>query len=139
MRIHVRSTQPDGHYRAGCKITSKGLTLTVYPKGEVEPGGINEAELAQMQRDPRLVVTDLPEGTEPPVASEDALKDRVKDVIENHLGPADFQSNGKPKTGAIKEALPEDAAQITTALRDEVWDELLAAAGTAAPQAPPET
>lgn len=129
MRVHIKSTQAAGHWRCGVRLSKQGAEFQVY-EGKPVKGGLSTEELARMEKDPRVVVTALAEDEPAPVDPAVALAERVRAAIAA-LEPGDFDQNGKPKLGALREALPDDAKAITADLRDEVYTALLTAGFTA--------
>lgn len=65
----------------------------------------------------------------------EALKVRIDEAIQS-FGADDFGSDGKPKLGALRELLTEDAKAITAKLRDTIFEEMVEG-GFEAPVAAP--
>lgn len=106
------------------------LRATVLAGGEIgrpreEPYDVSEALAADLvQRGRARLVHEAPSEDDDADADRDALLDAVESAVRA-LRPDDFGSDGKPKVEPIRKLLPQDAKAITSAVRDEVWDDLL--------------
>lgn len=108
--VRIRSTLPDGRYRAGRRWTAEGVVVA---RDELDA----EAWEA-IAADPFLHVS--------AAAAEEAeagAGDQAKIVAAiGRLAPEDFDAAGKPKLDALRAALP--GVKVSAALRDEVWAEV---------------
>lgn len=109
-------TEFEGHFRAGQFWPRAGRV--------VAQDAFTPDEWAALRADPRLQIVPAPdEAGVGAGARAESLKDQITAVIAT-LAPEDFEADGQPKLGAVKERLPEQAKKITGKLMAEVWAEL---------------
>lgn len=107
--VRIRSTLPDGRYRAGRRWTAEGVV--------VARDKLDAEAWEAIAADPFLHVS--------PAAAEEAeaAGDQAEIVAAiGRLAPEDFDAAGKPKLDALRAALP--GVKVSAALRDEVWAEV---------------
>ena len=114
--ISAAATAINGEFfRLGRKWTSEGTI--------VDAGDFTRDEWNTLTTEKMLHIGPAPDGSVA-VAQEDAtLHDAVKAMI-GQLEAADFEADGKPKLGALKERLPTQAKRISAKLAADVWAEL---------------
>lgn len=105
------------------------LRATVLEPGEIavpreEPYDVDEKVAADLVHRGRAKLVNDNVNDTAGESAYDALLDSVDSAIRN-LKPEDFGSDGKPKLDPIRRLLPQDAKAINTAVRDEVWEDLL--------------
>lgn len=102
-------------FRLGRKWTTAGTVVDV--------SEFTEAEWAILTNDKMLHIGPAPDGAT--VAAQDAatLREALKATIAQ-LEAGEFEADGKPKLGALKERHPAQAKQITAKLVAELWAEL---------------
>jgi len=120
--IKIAALASAGFYRAGRFWPHEGVV--------VDADTLMPGVLARLEAERNLRIERVPAGqtTAEVVQANDALRDRIKAAIAEL--PADaFGSDGAPKLGALREALPADAKRITSELRDDIWAGLKPPAG----------
>lgn len=117
--IKIAALAPLGFFRAGRHWPHEGVV--------VDAEELGETTLKRIASDRNLRVEPAPEGaTVADIATAtDDLRTLIIAAISNLPGDA-FGASGAPNLTPLREALPDHAAQITGALRDEVWAELQA-------------
>lgn len=102
-------------FRLGRKWTTEGTVVDV--------SEFNEAEWTILTSEKMLHIGPAPDGAT--VAAQDAttLREALKASIAQ-LEAGDFEADGKPKLGALKERHPAQAKQVTAKLVAEIWAEL---------------
>ena len=112
----IRSIPADGfegHYRLGQFWPNTGRV--------VAPATFSAEDWAVLEADPRLRIGPAPDDA---VVETEAKAQSLKDQIVAVLGtlePGDFEADGTPKLGAVKERLPEYAKKVTPKLVDQIW------------------
>lgn len=114
--VRIRSTRPEGRYRAGRYWPAEGVVT--------DAEALGEEACAAIAADPYLRVEPA---EEEPEALAGTMKDAVVAAIAA-LPPEAFGSDGKPKLDALRAAVPHH--KITAALRDEVWGEIKVSSDT---------
>lgn len=112
--IKIAALAPLGFFRAGQFWPHEGVV--------VDAEEMDEATLMRIAGDRNLRIEPAPEGATVAdvAAADDALRARLASAIAEL--PVDaFGASGAPNLGPLRTALPQDAARITGALRDEVW------------------
>ena len=119
----IRSTAGDGfegHFRLGQFWPRAGRV--------VAQDAFTADEWAALEADPRLHIGPAPDEAQIEAeAKAQSLKDQIVAVLGT-LEPGDFEADGQPKLGAVKERLPEQARKVTAKLVAEVWAGLKPAA-----------
>jgi hypothetical protein len=119
----IRSTAGDGfegHFRLGQFWPRAGRV--------VAQDAFTADEWAVLEADPRLHIGPAPDEAQVEAeAKAQSLKDQIVAVLGT-LEPGDFEADGQPKLGAVKERLPEQAKKVTAKLVAEVWAGLKPAA-----------
>ena len=119
----IRSTAGDGfegHFRLGQFWPRAGRV--------VAQDAFTADEWAVLTDDTRLHIGPAPEEAQVEAeAKAQSLKDQIVAVLGT-LEPGDFEADGQPKLGAVKERLPEQAKKVTAKLVAEVWAGLKPAA-----------
>lgn len=117
--IKIAALAQAGFFRAGRFWPHEGVI--------VDAEELDETNLKRLANDRNLRIDPAPEGATVAdvAAATDDLKARLRAAIATL--PADaFGATGAPNLTPLREALPEDAADITGSLRDEVWAALQA-------------
>jgi hypothetical protein len=116
VQISAAATAINGaFFRLGLKWTTEGTV--------VDTSDFTADEWKILTTDKMLHIGPAPDGSVA-VAQEDAtLRDALKATF-GEMEAADFEANGKPKLGAVKERLPAQAKHITAKLVADVWAEL---------------
>ncbi len=110
----------EGHYRLGQFWPKAGRV--------VAQDAFSPDEWAVLTADTRLHIGPAPDEAQVETeAKAQSLKDQIKAVLGT-LEPGDFEADGQPKLGAVKERLPEQAKKVTAKLVAEVWAGLKPAA-----------
>ena len=119
----IRSTAGDGfegHFRLGQFWPRAGRV--------VAQDAFTADEWAVLTDDTRLHIGPAPDEAQIEAeAKAQSLKDQIVAVLGT-LEPGDFEADGQPKLGAVKERLPEQAKKVTAKLVAEVWAGLKPAA-----------
>ena len=119
----IRSTAGDGfegHFRLGQFWPRAGRV--------VAQDAFTADEWAVLTDDTRLHISPAPDEAQVEAeAKAQSLKDQIVAVLGT-LEPGDFEADGQPKLGAVKERLPEQAKKVTAKLVAEVWAGLKPAA-----------
>jgi len=119
LSILIRSIPADGfegHFRLGQFWPRAGRV--------VAQDAFTADEWAVLNADPRLHIGPAPDEAQVEAGAKvDSLKARVRAAI-SQLEPGDFDADGQPKLGAVKERLPDEARKITAKLVAEVWAEI---------------
>lgn len=119
----IRSTAGDGfegHFRLGQFWPRAGRV--------VAQDAFTADEWAVLTDDTRLHIGPAPDEAQVEAeAKAESLKDQIVAVLGT-LEPGDFEADGQPKLGAVKERLPEQAKKVTAKLVAEVWAGLKPAA-----------
>ena len=119
----IRSTAGDGfegHFRLGQFWPRAGRV--------VAQDAFTADEWAVLTDDTRLHIGPAPDEAQIEAeAKAESLKDQIVAVLGT-LEPGDFEADGQPKLGAVKERLPEQAKKVTAKLVAEVWAGLKPAA-----------
>ena len=116
----IRSTAGDGfdgHFRLGQFWPRAGRV--------VAQDAFTADEWAVLTDDTRLHIGPAPDEAQ---IEAEAKAQSLKDQILGTLEPGDFEADGQPKLGAVKERLPEQAKKVTAKLVAEVWAGLKPAA-----------
>jgi hypothetical protein len=112
----IAATEFEGHFRLGQFWPRAGRV--------VAQDAFTAEEWAVLTADPRLHIGPAPDEAQVEAeAKVESLKARVRAAI-NQLEPGDFDADGQPKLGAVKERLPDEARKITAKLVAEVWAEI---------------
>jgi len=117
--IKIAALAQAGFFRAGQFWPHEGVV--------VDADELGEAAIKRLAGDRNLRIEAAPEGATIADVAEatEELKARLRAAIA--ALPADaFGATGAPNLAPLREALPEDAASITSTLRDEVWAALQA-------------
>ncbi len=102
-----------GHFRLGQFWPRAGRV--------VAQDAFTAEEWAVLTADPRLHIGPAPDEAQVEAeAKVKSLKDQIVAVLGT-LEPGDFEADGTPKLGAVRERLPEQAGKITARLVAEVW------------------
>ena len=116
----IAATEFEGHFRLGQFWPRAGRV--------VAQDAFTADEWAVLTADTRLHIGPAPdEATVEAEAKAQSLKDQIMAVLGT-LEPGDFEADGQPKLGAVKERLPEQAKKVTAKLVAEVWAGLKPAA-----------
>ncbi len=119
----IRSTADngfEGHFRLGQFWPRVGRV--------VAQDAFTADEWALLTDDTRLHIGPAPDEAKVEAeAKAQSLKDQIVAVLGT-LEPGDFEADGQPKLGAVKERLPEQAKKVTAKLVAEVWAGLKPAA-----------
>ena len=119
----IRSTAGDGfegHFRLGQFWPRAGRV--------VAQDAFTADEWAVLTDDTRLHIGPAPDEAQVEAeAKAQSLKDQIVAVLGT-LEPGDFEADGQPKLGAVKERLPEQAKKVTAKLVAEIWAGLKPAA-----------
>lgn len=117
--IKIAALAQAGFFRAGQFWPHEGVVA--------DAAELGEATLKRLANDRNLRIEPAPEGATVAeiTAATDDLRALIIAAISQLPGDA-FGANGAPNLGPLREALPEHAAQITGALRDEIWAKLQA-------------
>lgn len=99
-------------HRCGVRHTVEGATF--------QEDQFTAAEWVRLEAETMLSVVPVEAPVPDPADLELALRARVALAIAG-LADDEFDKSGKPNLGALRSALPDDAGEITGALRDEVW------------------
>ncbi|MCA3480874.1 MAG: hypothetical protein IOD00_09595 [Rhodobacter sp.] len=110
----IAAAEFEGHYRLGQFWPRAGRV--------VAEDAFTADEWAVLTADPRLHIGPAPDEAQVE-AKVDSLKARVRAAI-SQLEPGDFDADGQPKLGAVKERLPDEAKKVTGKLVAEVWAEI---------------
>jgi hypothetical protein len=103
----------EGHFRLGQFWPRAGRV--------VAQDAFTAEEWAVLTADPRLHIGPAPDEAQVEAeAKVKSLKDQIVAVLGT-LEPGDFEADGTPKLGAVRERLPEQAGKITARLVAEVW------------------
>jgi hypothetical protein len=90
----------------------------------VDPREFTEEDWERLAAEPMLHITPAPDTAELAAAEASLdLNERIKAAIGT-LEAGDFEADGRPKLGAVKERLPEDARKVTAKVLAEVWADL---------------
>jgi hypothetical protein len=89
----------------------------------VDATGFTEDQWAILTAEKMLHIGPAPEGAAAVAVEDAALRDVLKATL-GALEPGDFEANGKPKLGALKERHPDLANRITAKLLTALWAEL---------------
>lgn len=112
--------ESEGHFRLGQFWPRAGRV--------VAQDAFTADEWAVLTADPRLHIGPAPDEAQVETeAKAQSLKDQIMAVLGT-LEPGDFEADGQPKLGAVKERLPEQAKKVTAKLVDQVWAGLKPAA-----------
>lgn len=112
-RIKLIDGRPDGYWRCGAQHTRLGAIFA--------EDRFTDTEWAMLEADKALSVEGISDAEASEPDPDLALLERVAKAIAG-LTPEDFgKTDGKPKLGALRDALPEDAKAIDADLRDRVW------------------
>lgn len=115
--IKIAALAQAGFFRAGQFWPHEGVI--------VDAEEMDETTLKRLANDRNLRIEAAPE--EATVAEITAATDDLRGLIIAAIAelPNDaFGASGAPNLGPLREALPEHAARITGALRDEIWADL---------------
>ncbi len=116
----IAATEFEGHFRLGQFWPRAGRV--------VAQDAFTADEWAVLTADPRLHIGPAPDEAQVEAeAKAQSLKDQIVAVLGT-LEPGDFEADGQPKLGAVKERLPEQAKKVTAKLVDQVWAGLKPAA-----------
>jgi hypothetical protein len=116
----IAATEFEGHFRLGQFWPRAGRV--------VAQDAFTADEWAVLTADPRLHIGPAPDEAQVEAeAKAQSLKDQIMAVLGT-LEPGDFEADGQPKLGAVKERLPEQAKKVTAKLVAEVWAGLKPAA-----------
>jgi hypothetical protein len=116
----IAAAEFEGHYRLGQFWPRAGRV--------VAQDAFTTDEWAVLTADPRLHIGPAPDEAQVEAeAKVESLKDQIVAVLAT-LEPGDFEADGQPKLGAVKERLPEQARKVTAKLVAEVWAGLKPAA-----------
>jgi hypothetical protein len=116
----IAATEFEGHFRLGQFWPRAGRV--------VAQDAFTADEWAVLTADPRLHIGPAPDEAQVEAeAKAQSLKDQIMAVLGT-LEPGDFEADGQPKLGAVKERLPEQAKKVTAKLVDQVWAGLKPAA-----------
>jgi hypothetical protein len=116
----IAATEFEGHFRLGQFWPRAGRV--------VAQDAFTTDEWAVLTADPRLHIGPAPDEAQVETeAKAQSLKDQIVAVLGT-LEPGDFEADGQPKLGAVKERLPEQAKKVTAKLVAEVWAGLKPAA-----------
>ena len=103
----------EGHFRLGQFWPRAGRV--------VAQDAFTADEWAVLTADTRLHIGPAPDEAEVEAeAKAQSLKDQIVAVLGT-LEPGDFEADGTPKLGAVRERLPGQARKITARLVAEVW------------------
>jgi hypothetical protein len=103
----------EGHFRLGQFWPRAGRV--------VAKDAFTADEWAVLTADTRLHIGPAPDEAEVEAeAKAQSLKDQIVAVLGT-LEPGDFEADGTPKLGAVRERLPGQARKITARLVAEVW------------------
>jgi len=109
----IAATEFEGHFRLGQFWPRAGRV--------VAQDAFTADEWAVLTADPRLHIGPAPDEAQVETeAKAQSLKDQIVAVLGT-LEPGDFEADGQPKLGAVKERLPEQAKKVTAKLVAEVW------------------
>lgn len=111
----VASAVNGSFMRLGHKWSTEGTV--------VEPSDFTEADWAILTAEKMLHIGPAPDGAAAAVIEDTALRDALK-VSIGALEAGDFEADGKPKLGALKERHPAQAKRITAKLVADLWAEL---------------
>ncbi len=89
----------------------------------VDTSEFNEDQWSTLTSEKMLHIGPAPDGASVAAADEASLREALKATLAQ-LEPGDFEADGKPKLGALKERHPSRAKQITAKLLAELWAEL---------------
>jgi hypothetical protein len=116
LSILIRSIPADGfegHFRLGQFWPRAGRVVAT--------DAFSAEDWAVLEADPRLHIGPAPDEAQVEAeAKAQSLKDQIVAVLGT-LEPGDFEADGQPKLGAVKERLPEQAKKVTAKLVAEVW------------------
>jgi hypothetical protein len=116
----IAATEFEGHFRLGQFWPRAGRV--------VAQDAFTADEWAVLTADTRLHIGPAPDEAQVETeAKAQSLKDQIVAVLGT-LEPGDFEADGQPKLGAVKERLPEQAKKVTAKLVDQVWAGLKPAA-----------
>lgn len=116
--LKIAAIGVDLFFRAGRAWPKDGVTIPVTD--------LTEADLKRIKAEPRLHVEEI-DGDAVDEMSDAGLRQLMATTIAG-LEPDAFGKDGKPKLDALRAAIPDEKARITTELRDEVWATLQATA-----------
>ena len=114
--LMVASVAQAGFFRCGRFWPKDGVV--------VDPLEFTEEQWERLAAEPMLHITPAPDAAE--VAAIEASLDltaRIKAAIGT-LEAGDFEADGRPKLGAVKERLPDEAKKVTAKVLADVWAEL---------------